>query len=99
MIITYEMLVNEFFNLSTGHIVLVGKIMPDLDKFISTTKADLYIGKEKIKTINILGEDRFSGGNEEKRKGLRVLRTTNDIVNELNAKGDKPIKLVIYIEN
>lgn len=99
MIITYEMLVNEFFKLSAGHIALVGKIVPDLDKFISTSKADLYIGEQKVKTINILGEDRFSGGNEEARRGIRSVRTDDDITNELNTKGDKPIKLVIYIED
>jgi hypothetical protein len=93
------MLVKEFFKLSAGHIAFVGKIVPDFDKLISTTKADLYIGEQKIKTINILGEDRFSGGDEEKRKGLRSVRTGDDITNELNAKGDKPIKLVIYVEN
>ena len=99
MIITCEMLVKEFFKLSAGHIALVGKIVPDLGMFIPTTKADLYLGEQKIKTINILGEDRFSGGSEEKRKGLRSLRTADDITKELNAKGDKPIKLVIYIDN
>ena len=99
MTITCEMLVKEFFILSAGHIAFVGKISPDLDKLIPTAKADLYLAEQKIKTINILGEDRFSGGNDEKRKGLRSVRTVDDIANELNAKGDKQIKLVIYIEN
>jgi hypothetical protein len=99
MIIICEMLVNEFFKLSSRRIALMGKIVPDFDKFIPTSKADLYIGEQKIKTINLLGEDRFSGGNDEKRKGLRSVRTGDDITNELNTKGDKPIKLVIYIED
>lgn len=97
MVITCEMLVKEFFKLSAG-IAFVGKIVPDLNEFIPVTKADLYIGEQKIKTIDILGEDRFSGGNEEKRKGLRSVRTGDDITNELNTKSDKPIKLVIYLE-
>ncbi len=99
MITTYEMLVNDFFKLSSGQIALVGKMSPSLDKFIPATKADLYIGEQKIETINILGEDRFSGGDEEKRKGLKSVRTGDDIITALNAKGDKSINLVIYIKS
>mgnify|MGYP003402677608 FL=1 len=98
MITTCEMFVSEFFKLSVGHIALVGTIIPDVDKFIPNSKADLYIGDQKVKTINIIGEDRFSGGDAEKRQGRRSVRTDNDIINELTVKGNKEIKLVIYIK-
>lgn len=97
MMVLCEMFVSEFFKLSVGHIALVGTIIPDIDKFIPNSKADLYIGGQKIKTINIIGEDRFSGGDAEKRKGRRSVRTDDGIINELKANGNKEIKLVIYI--
>jgi hypothetical protein len=90
--ITSEMFVSKFFKLYSGHIALVGKIVPDIDKFISDSKADLYIGEEKVKTINIMGEDRFSGGDVEKIHRRRSVRTDDDIINELKAKGDKEVK-------
>jgi hypothetical protein len=97
MIIKCEMFVSEFFKLSVGHIALVGTIIPDIDKFIPNTRADLYIGDQKVKTINIIGEDRFSGGDAERRQGRRSVRTDDDITDELKTKGNKEIKLVIYI--
>lgn len=97
MITKCEMLVSEFFKLSVEHIALVGTIIPDIDKFIPNTRADLYIGGQKVKTINIIGEDRFSGGDAERRQGRRSVRTDDDITDELKTKGNKEIKLVIYI--
>lgn len=95
---TCEMFVSDFFELSVGHIALVGKIVPDVIKLIPKSNADLYIGGKKIKTINIIGEDRFSGGDKEKREGKRSIRTDDDIIDELKSRGDKEIKLVIYIK-
>lgn len=97
MNIISEMYVNDFFKLSTGHIVLVGKIVPDIEKFIGESKADLCINGKKIQTIHILGEDRFSGVNEEVRQGKRAIRTDDDISAILNAKIHEEIKLIIYM--
>lgn len=46
MITTCEMFVSEFFKLSVGHIALVGRIIPDIDKYIPNSKADLYRGSK-----------------------------------------------------
>ena len=94
-----EMKVLEFFNLSAGHIAFVGKIVPDIKKLITQTKADLYIEGIKLKTINIIGEDRFSGGNEDKRNGMRSIRTDDDIIDVLKSYHGKAIKLIFYIKN
>lgn len=92
------MLVVEFFKLSTGQIALVGNVAPDLDMFIPACKADLYIDKQKIRTIQLIGEDRFLGVNEEKRQGKRSVRTEDDIIYELQTKGNKEARLIIFID-
>ncbi len=38
-----EMNVNDFFKLSSGHIAFVREVIPNRDKFIADSKADLYI--------------------------------------------------------
>ena len=69
MIITCEMLVNDFFKLSVGHIAFVGKIVPDMDKFIPTSKADLYIGEKKLKLLIYWEKIDFPGGMRKKERG------------------------------
>lgn len=95
MNILCEMHVLEFFKLSSEHIALVGKIKPDINEFISGSKADLYIDDNHIKTITLIGEDRFSGGDREKRAGKRAVRTEDDIY-ELLSNSLNNIKLIIY---
>ncbi len=93
------MIVKNFFKLSAGHIALVGSIVPESHEYIFPSKADLYIDAQKIRTINIIGEDRFAGGNQEVIKGLRSIRTNDDILSQLISNSDKPIKLVIFIKS
>jgi hypothetical protein len=97
MNIICEMRVDDFFNLSTGHIALVGKIIPNIEKFITKSKADLYVGNAKIKTIHIIGEDKFSGVNESIKQEKRAVRTDDDIIADLRTK-IREIKLIIYID-
>ena len=94
-----EMKVLEFFHLSGGQIAFVGEIVPDINQFITQATADLYIENEKIKTIKIIGEDRFSGGDEEKRKGKRAIRTDDDIMSVLKLSSGKEIKLIIQLSD
>ena len=96
MNIICEMFISDFFKLSSGHIALVGRMVPDVESFIFKCKADLYIGNKKIKTINLIGEDRFSGVDKEKNRGIRAVRTEDDIITYLNEKGNGEIKLVIF---
>lgn len=93
-----EMLVTDYFKLSTGCIALVGRLKPDLDTLLSRCKAYLYIGNDKICSINIVGEDKFKRVNKEIGKNRRVVRTTNDISEELKLAGDKKISLFFYNE-
>ncbi len=90
-----ELLVSDFFKLSVGHIALVGKIIPGSTRRISSTKADLYVNGEKIRTIKILGEDLFLGAN--KRRDIRSIRTDDAIENELINVNQKKVKLIIYL--
>ncbi len=62
------MLVNEFFKLSAGHIAFVGQIEPNLDRFIRASKADLYIGGQKVKAINILVKIDFPEETKKKER-------------------------------
>jgi hypothetical protein len=94
---TCKMYISDFFKLSTGHVALVGKLVPDIEKFIPKSKADLYVSGQKIKTINIIGEDRFSGVDEKIRQGNRAIRTDDDIISDMNTKPNQEIKLIIYI--
>lgn len=94
----FEMLVNEYFKLSIGHIAFTGKIVPDIDLFIPKCEADLYIGKEKIKRINILGEDRFVRSHRDKRTNKKSARTDEDIYTELKESNHKKIKLIFLIK-
>jgi hypothetical protein len=95
MNIICEMLVSGFFKLSSGHTAITGNIIPNIEKFIPKCKADIYIGGQKIQTIDLIGEDRFSGVDEEVRQGKRSVRTADNI-SELNSKNDKEVKLIIY---
>lgn len=96
MKIICEMTLSKFFKLSTGQTALVGKLIPDVGYPIPKTKADLYVGNKKIKTITIVGEDRFLNANKEKQKDRRAIRTNSDIAEDLNDLINQPIKLVIY---
>ena len=95
MSVLCEMYIKDFFRLSSGSVAIIGHIVPDIKNFIpSNSKADLYINDAKIKTINIVGEDRLSGGDESKRQGKRAVRTDSDIPNVLDSTSNA--KLVIY---
>ena len=96
MNIICEMFVTDFFKLSSGHIALTGNIIPNIEKFVPKSRADVYFGEQKVRTINLIGEDRFSGVDEAKRQGRRSVRTDDDIFSELKSKGNKEIKLIIY---
>ena len=89
------MLINDLFRLSSGHVAFVGRLEPNIDYFVpSNSKADLYVSGKNIKTINIVGEDRFSGVDESKRQDKRSIRTDSVIPTELsNLSG---AKLIIY---
>jgi len=91
-----EMLVSNYFKLSTGHIALVGTMKPDLDELLSRCKAYLYIGNKKVRSINIVGEDKFNRVKEEVRQNRRSVRTADDICEELKLAGNGQIKLVFY---
>lgn len=91
-----EMLVTNYFKLSTGHIALAGTMNPDLDELLSRCKAYLYIGNKKVRSINIVGEDKFNRVNEEVRQNRRSVRTTDDIYEELSSAGNKQVHLVFY---
>ncbi len=94
---TCEMIVNNFFQLSSGHIVLTGIIIPDIQTFILKCKADLYINGEKAKELSIIGEDRFSGCRNGQKE--RAIRTDSDIINVLKKNLIKDeIKLIIPID-
>lgn len=93
----YEMYVLEYFKLSVGQIAFVGEIIPNINKFIPNCKADLYVGQSKVRTINIIGEDRFSGGDHDSRLAKRSLRTDADIANELKDMGKENIKLIFEV--
>jgi|GEM_PF-3016566 len=47
MKIISEIFIDKFFKLFSGHIVLIGKMIPDIDEVILSIKADLYFGNEK----------------------------------------------------
>lgn len=91
-----EMYISEFFKLSSGDVALVGRMSPNIDYFVpNNSKADLYIAGQKAHTLNILGEDRFSGVNEAQRQGKRALKV-NDCDDLCKILAQKDIKLVIY---
>ena len=95
MIVICEMFISDFFKLSSGHVALVGRMLPDIENFIpNNSKADLYVSGEKVRSINIVGEDRFSGVDESKRQGKRSVRTDCDISENLKAMDN--VKLIIY---
>ncbi len=97
MKIMCEMFISELFFLSSGHIAIVGKVTPNVKYYIPDDSiADLYVSGKKIKTIQIIGEDRFSGVDEEKPQGRRSLRTNSDIPKNLSGLPD--VKLVIFDE-
>jgi len=58
---------------------------------------NLYVGDEKVQAIYIIGEDRFSGGDEKQRKGIRSVRISDDISPMLDNIGNKKIKLIFPI--
>lgn len=90
-----EMFVKHFFRLSSGHIAIVGSLVPNINSFIPpNSRADLYLSGKKIKTINIIGEDRFSGVDESIRQQKRSIRTDSEIPKEFNLQSNA--KLVIY---
>ena len=95
MSVLCEMYIKDFFRLSSGHVAIVGNVVPDIENFIpSNSKADLYVDDEKVKTINIVGEDRFSGVDELRRQGKRSVRTDSAIPGALSSASNA--KLVIY---
>lgn len=90
-----EMLISEFFWLSSGQVAIVGKIQPLIKSFIpADSKADLYEDNKKIQTIHIIGEDRFFGVNEIKRQGKRAVRTDSELSKDL--KGLANLKLIFW---
>ncbi len=94
MKILCEMFISGLFKLSSGHMAIVGKISPDIESFIpDNSKAELYVSGERIKTINIMGEDRFSGVDQVKRQGQRSVRTDTEIPEKLDAS---KAKLIIF---
>ena len=50
-----EMILTDYFKLSTGHFALVGRMTPDVKELINKCKADLFIGNKKNRSINIVG--------------------------------------------
>ena len=91
-----EMLVTNYFRLSTGHIAMAGTMKPNLDELLSQCKAYLYIGDRKIRTISIVGEDKFNRVNEEVRQNRRAVRTIDDIYGDLQTSSKEQIRLVFY---
>lgn len=96
MNIICEMFISDFFKLSTGHIALVGKMLPNIEEPISKSKADLYIADSKVKTIDIIGEDRFIRADKEKLQDKRAIRTNENIIDILKVSANKKMRLVIY---
>lgn len=96
MDVVCELFVSSYFQLSSGYTVLVGKMKPNVAHFIANFKADLYIDDKKIMTISLVGEDRFSGVDESKRKDVRAVRTEDKIESVLRNSESKEIKLVIW---
>ncbi len=94
---SYEMLVNEYFKISSGHIAFVGEITPRFESFIGDCNAHLYIEDEFQKLIHIIGEDRFVRTGEKNDTTKRAVRTDENIYEELKLAGDKKIKLVFVI--
>src|SRR3990167_1796575 len=91
-----EMQVTNYFKLSTGQIALVGNINPNVDQLLTECQVHLYIRNKKIRSINIIGEERFSQVNEQIRKGRRAVRTNDDIYHDLILADGAEIKLVFY---
>lgn len=90
-----EMLVSEIFRLSSGHVAIVGNLNPNIEGLIpNNCGADLYVSGKKVQRINIVGEDRFSGGDETMRKGRRSVRTDSKISKDLSIADG--MKLVIF---
>ena len=94
MKILCEMNIQEIFHFSTGHTAFVGLLVPNIDTYITSThKADLLVNDKKIKSINIIGEDIFSGGNKRKQGQKRSIRTDTDIS---KIQREDNMKLIIY---
>ena len=91
-----EMLVSDYFKLSIGHTVIVGTIKPDLDNILGKCKADLYIGDKKQATIDILGEDQLNRVNEDIRRNRKVVRTMDDVSDDLKSVGSEKVILVFF---
>ncbi len=90
-----EMFINDFFKLSSGHIAIIGDLTPDVESFIpNNSKADLYVAGKKVKAINIIGEDIFSGVDKAKQRAQRSVRTDTDIPRDLKAM--RNAKLIIF---
>lgn len=93
-----EMIVTDYFKLSSGHIAFIGIFDPDLDFSLNECKAQLYINNKKIKVIDVLGEDVFSGVKKEVQQKRRAIRTSDNIYDELKLANDKSLKLIFYYE-
>lgn len=91
-----EMIVKNYFKLSIGHIALVGEIAQYENTFLRKCKAYLYVGDKKISSINIIGEDMFSGVNKDIWQKNRAVRTDDPIYETLKAIKNDQIKLIFY---
>ncbi len=89
-----EMKIVDFFWLSTGHVVIVCALGPDMYPDVpNNSKADLCISDRKILPIRILGTERLSYMPGVKRD-KKVFRTDTPIPMRLVAENN--MKLVIY---
>ena len=70
-----EMFISGMFRLSSGHTAIVGRVEPNIEFLIPcNSKADLHVSGKKIKSINIIGEDKFLGVDEFKLQDRRSIR-------------------------
>jgi len=91
-----EMHICNLFKLSSGDVAIVGNLSPNIDYYIpDNSKADLYVCGKKVCTIDIIGEDHFSGVNESIRKDKRSVRTNcKDVCDVIQKNNDA--RLVFY---
>ena len=95
----YEMILANYFRLSTGQIILEGYIKPNLNQPITACMADLFVNDLKLCSINIVGENRLTGENKKISQEFRSVRTNNDIYALLQFFSDQKIKLVFDIKS
>ncbi len=90
-----EMTVIEYFKLSTGEIAFVGNVVPSNSIIMPKSKAEIFVNGKKVKTISIIGEDRFIGIDDSIKKNKRSIRVRDEIgyIDE-----NSTIKLRIYTE-